>query len=337
VLELVAGEGGSALRARVLIAQSGIAANRDNLKESIELARQAVADADASGNMHIGLSARMDLAASLQDAGEAEEGGRTYLETLPRARAQGNEAFVGVILQNLAIYWLNKGDVARARENSAESLAIEERINDEYDRPWSLDELATDEIEGNEPGPAKTHAEQALALREKLHMPADPSRKILARALLDLKDLDGALREATATYESAKAAGSDLRLGDTAMALIEVHIARHEPKAALALIDEGEASAKRLGSDSSYFAEARAQTLLLLGRLADAQRLVAQPASNVMQERFRRLVRAQLLIRTGRRSEALAGLQALASEAHAAGHFRVEREANGLIGGGEVR
>jgi ATP/maltotriose-dependent transcriptional regulator MalT len=292
-----------------------------------------VKEADAGGNVHIGVSARMDLAASLQDSGEGEEAGRVYQEALPLARASGNDAFAAVILQNLAIYWLNKGEVARARDSAMESLTIEERIGDEFDEPWSLDELATDEIEANEPERAKAHVEQALALREKLSLPADPSRKILANALLRLKDLDGALREAKAAYDAAVAKGSLLSASDVGLVLAEVYVARGDPKAALAQLDQCEASAKKLGGDASLFVPARAIALVLLGRVAEAQRLLSEPTTSVVQQRVQRLVRAEILVRAGRRGEALGDLQALASEAHATGHFSLEQRANALIAG----
>ncbi|HEY2509426.1 MAG TPA: protein kinase, partial [Polyangiaceae bacterium] len=331
--ELAAGVGSSSMHARVLIARSNIAANRENLKESIALSREAVREADTGGNVHIGVSARMDLAASLQDSGEGEEAGQVYQETLPLARASGNDAFAGVILQNLAIYWLNKGEVGRARESSSESLSIEERIGDEFDQPWALDELATDEIEANEPERAKAHVEQALALREKLSLPTDPSRKILAHALLRAKDLEGARREAQAGYDSAVEKGSLLFAADLGLTLAEVLLASGDAKGALLQLDRTEEAARKVGGDLTLLTPVRALALVLLGRKGEAERLLAQPVESVVGRRIQRLVRGELLLRAGRREEAIGDLQALASEAHAAGQMSVEQAANGMIAG----
>ncbi len=321
------------LRALTLIMRANITKRRGDVTATLADARAAIDEARASGNLYMESSALTMLAGTLLDSGVIEESGRAYQQALTLSRKSGDAPGTAVILQNLASYWLLKGDVTRAGEDATEGLETQQRLGDELDLPWSLEEAAEIELEAADPAAARAHVDDAIARRTKLKLPTMASRELLSYALMGLGDLDGALREATAAVDGFHAIGARGGEVEARERLARVLLARGDARGALDALDVGLALAKDRGDTAESYVPVRVRALFLAGRRDEAFAAGAKPSSETLAQRDTRLVLDELYLRTGQRNRAVGDLQALASEAHAAGHVRIERAANALIGG----
>ena len=319
------------LHAIALITRANITKRQGDLAATLVDARAALLDADAGGNAHDRASARIMLAGTLLDSGVIEEAGRYYDEALTICRASGEDGAKAIILQNLGTFWMMKGDIARAAASAREALAIQEGMGDELDLPFSLDEVGEIETAAGEPAKARDHFEASIALRTKLQLPITASVEDLAKALIDTGDLAGALREARAAADAADATRSLSLQVEVRYPLALALLANDKPREALAAIDRAIELARTSGTGIEDFRPFRVRALFLLGRSKEAHAAAQPLPTEPLAQREMRLIVDEMAIREGKREGAVFDLQALASEAHAAGHGRMERLANAVI------
>ena len=330
-LDLAAKMGNHRVRAHVLIDRANFRKLHTDLPGAIADAREAVKEADQAGAADFQISARSVLAGALLDSGETTEAPRVYEEALALCRKSGSETMGSVILQNLSIYSMAVGEVARARAQVDEALATQQRLGDVFDQPWSLDQVTAVEIEAGDPDAARKHADEAIALRTQQKLPLAPSRLCKARALRELGDYASALREANAALEEEVATQSTVALGEAHQELARILLARGEAANALKELDLMREANARAGvqiDDSMRAPLMRA--LFLAGKRDDA---LAMAGSENSPSRDARLVIDELGLRSGKRDAATKDLEALAETARAAGDARVVRAAENLLAG----
>jgi len=332
-LEIATRVGSGYLRATALLMQANITKRRGDYPAAIAGARAALPDADASGNAYIQSSARILLAGALLDSGAVEESGRVYNDALDITRRTGNEGSTAIILQNLATYWLVKGEIGRALASATEALTTQQRLGDDLDTPWSLDEVGSIEEEAGDLESARSHLEQAIALRTKLRLPTMTSREDLAEAEFLGGDVEGAIEKLKVAVDDLRAAGSKGEEVNARLRLARALLAHGEAQKALEAAQAGLALAGENGEDADAYAPVRARALYLLGRQAEALAAIAITPAQVLTRRDVRLVADELKLRMHQRDAAERDLQALQGEAHAAGHVRIEKAAGALLAG----
>ncbi len=310
-----------------------IAKRQGDLTTAMEKARVALAQADAGGNAHSRATARLILAGSLLDADALEEGRKYYEEALVITREAGADATTSVILQNLATYWLRKGNITRARENADEALVLCDRVGNEMDRPWAVDEVGILEFESDETAKARDHFAEAMALRTKLGLPMGSSRQNHAEALMASGDLDGAFDEISATVLDYRSKGMRVGEDHASAVLARVLLARGEVRKALEMAEAGIALAHELKTSDDDYAGVHLRAMYLVGRHDEALAAAAVHLDDPTSEWDARLVESELLLRAGKHERALRELQVLIAETHAAGYFRAEHMAEALLAG----
>ncbi|HEY2512507.1 MAG TPA: hypothetical protein VGI39_16685, partial [Polyangiaceae bacterium] len=220
----------------------------------------------------------------------------------------------------------------RARAQVDEALATQRRLDDEFDEPWSLDQVSTVEIEAGDAEGARKHAEEAIALRAKSKLPLAPSRLCKARSLRALGDYAGAYREASDALEEDVATQATVAEGEVRQERARILLARGEAAGALKELELARAANEKVGVQLDDSVRAiRARALYLAGKRDEALALARTMAKT--QSRDARLVIDELELRSGKNEHAMEDLRALVETARVAGHVRVERAAASLLQG----
>ncbi len=311
-----------------------VSRRKGDLAHAIEDARASLAEADLSGMEDLQGQTRQRLAGALLDDGIREEARSIYEESLAITQRTGSERQTAVTLQNLSIYWMSEGDITQALRDAKVGLETEQRIGDQFDQPWALEQLASSEIEAGDSESARDHLEEALAMRIKRGHPTAPARLNIADALLQLGDVDGALREATAALDESLQKRPDTTEEMSVLeALARAQLDHGDARSAVESAERCESIARRIGSTERTCAPTGARALFLAGRASEAFAAVKTLPDSPILRRFAQLVEGELLLRAGQGARGMRELQALEKEAHDAGHVRVEREAAALLAG----
>jgi predicted ATPase/DNA-binding SARP family transcriptional activator len=117
------------LRADALRTMAWVADRRGDHAEAIDLARQAVEAAEASGLPHW-LARAYDVRAAASQHSDPAGARADYAEALRYCRAEGDGLGQASALNNLAVLDLEQGDNQAARRRFGEALAIAEAVRD---------------------------------------------------------------------------------------------------------------------------------------------------------------------------------------------------------------
>lgn len=333
-LDLARRFGSHELASLALSMRLDVSRRKGDLAAGIEDARASLAEADQSGMEDLQAGAKQRLAGVLLDSGIREEARRQYEGSLAITLRTGSERATSVTYQNLSIYWMMEGDITQALRTATLALDTQQRIGDVFDQPWALEQVAQTEIEAGDADAARKHLEESLAMRTQRGHPTAPSREDLADALMQQGDLDGALREATAAADEAREKDPhSVDEIETLAMLARVQLARGDTAGAVASCDRSSSIAHDIGTTFVSCAPVRARALFLEGRRPEAFASLKTAPEQPIAGRFARLVEGELRLRAGQGPLATKELQAVQTEAHDAGHVRVERWAVALLAG----
>ena len=280
-------------RSAALMETTLVAIAQGNVEVWKRVGRESVAQADLGGNASTQVRSRINLSGALVDDGELEEGRKLSEEALVIARAAGMKASAAVILQNLVNYFIAKGEIARAVSGATEALSMLDEGS--FDRAWALDALGNAEVEADSLDAAREHFEEGRAMREKAHVSTAPSGQNLGEVLLDLGDLDGALRQSSEAVEGFLEAGAELGGMGALVVLARVELARGEVAKAMGRIDEGVALARETNASPDLYVPVRMRALYLLGKREEALAAGEPLPAQVQARRYARLMRGEIL------------------------------------------
>jgi tetratricopeptide (TPR) repeat protein len=313
---------------RIDITESKLARSVAEHRRAADAAARAAAAAGAQGGRHLMAEARFQQGSALQNLGELDSA-KTALEEAERMFAEkGDLRGRAGALNNLALVYVSRGDVARGAALFAEARELYDRIGNLSGAALMQGNLgAVRYMQGQVPQ-ALAMWEQTLVSYRTLNDKQGAARMLtnLAAGLADTGRLPAARRRfeeaLTAWRELGNKGGEAVTRGDLGRLLLR----QGELAAAAATYDEGIALAREIGEKAQLatLLGGGAEVLAARGDAAGARRLQRE-ALGLQEElglkpdaALTRLALADLDLREGRAAEAEAAARAVIADAETA-------------------
>jgi class 3 adenylate cyclase/tetratricopeptide (TPR) repeat protein len=311
------------IEARTKTVQASIVLAQGQVAEALEMRRQILDTARKIGSQKDVIGALMNIANIQATQGHPAEAVKSEKEAIAIAREIGDKQQLLGLENNLGSDLQTEGDYKQAKELFEDSLKTARDIGDQAGIATALQSLGALALQTGDPALAELQVRQALATSQDARL--QNLTASLYNSLGDVESVKENFAEAHKNYERGLRIFTDA--GD------QPSIAAANLSLSKLALEEGRASdaegmarqaiqgfqASRMPDNEADARSTLARSLILQGKLADAQREIEAGAKLGAQDRIVRislaLTGARLKGRTGRQAEARQDLDSLLKEA----------------------